>query len=89
MLHVSGYILTLGVLSVALSMTGVDFTSSLFAIWGCLGNIGFGMGPLVARTGTMIDFNDAATWLMTLAMLLGRLGLLAILVLVMPRFWRN
>ncbi|MDF2140775.1 TrkH family potassium uptake protein [Paenirhodobacter sp. CAU 1674] len=89
MLHVSGYILTLGVLSVALSMTGVDFTSSLFAIWGCLGNIGFGVGPLVARTGTMIDFNDLATWLMTLAMLLGRLGLLAILVLVMPRFWRD
>jgi trk system potassium uptake protein TrkH len=37
----------------------------------------------------MIDFNDLATWLMTLAMLLGRLGLLAILVLVMPRFWRD
>lgn len=89
MLHVSAYILTLGVLSVALSMTGIDFTSALFAIWGCLGNIGFGVGPMVARTGTMVDFNDAATWIMTLAMLLGRLGLLAILVIALPRFWRD
>lgn len=88
MLHVTGYILSLGVLSVALSMAGVDLTSALFAIWGCLGNIGFGIGPMVARTGTMVDFNDTATWIMTLAMLLGRLGLLAILVLTLPRFWR-
>jgi trk system potassium uptake protein TrkH len=88
-LHVTGYILTLGLLSVALSMAGVDFTSALFAIWGCLGNIGFGVGPLVARTGTMVDFNDLSTWIMSLAMLLGRLGMLAIFVLVLPRFWRD
>ncbi len=87
-LHVTGYILTLGTLSVAMSMAGVDFTSALFAIWGCLGNIGFGVGPMVARTGTMVDFNDAATWIMALAMLLGRLGMLAIFVLFLPRFWR-
>jgi len=89
MLHVSGYILTLGVLSVLMSMAGVDLTSSLFAIWGCLGNIGFGLGPMVARTGTMVDFNDTATWIMILAMLLGRLGMLAIFVLFLPRFWRD
>lgn len=89
MLHVSGYILTLGVMSVLMSMAGVDFTSALFAIWGCLGNIGFGVGPMVARTGTMVDFNDAATWIMAAAMLLGRLGMLAIFVLFLPRFWRD
>ena len=89
MLHVSGYILTLGVLSVAMSMAGVDFTSALFAIWGCLGNIGFGVGPMVARTGTMVDFNDASTWIMSVGMLLGRLGMLAIFVLFLPAFWRD
>ena len=31
---------------------------------------------------------DAAKWIMTLSMLLGRLGLLAIFVLVLPSFWR-
>jgi trk system potassium uptake protein TrkH len=36
----------------------------------------------------MAEFSDTATWLMTLAMLLGRIGMLAILVLFLPRFWR-
>lgn len=88
-LHVTGYILTQGIVAVLISMTGVDFSSALFASWGAIGNIGFGIGPMVARTGTMVDFNDLATWLMTISMLLGRLGLLAILVLVLPRFWRD
>lgn len=87
-LYFTGYILALGVLSVGISMTGADFVSALFAVWGALGNIGYGIGPLTERTGTMADFNDAAIWLMTLAMLLGRIGMLAILVVFLPRFWR-
>ncbi|MEY4871924.1 MAG: hypothetical protein RLZZ563_1254 [Pseudomonadota bacterium] len=88
-LYVSGYVLTLGVLTVAMTLTGVDPTSALFAVWTALGNIGYGFGPLVERTGTFVDFPDAAKWIMTLAMLLGRLGLLAIFVLVLPRFWQR
>ncbi len=89
MLYVAGFILTLGVLTVAMTLTGVDITSSLFAVWTSLGNIGYGFGPLVERTGTFVDFPDAAKWIMTLAMLMGRLGLLAIFVLVLPRFWQR
>jgi trk system potassium uptake protein TrkH len=88
-LYVGGFVLTLGVLTVAMTLTGVDPTSSLFAVWTSLGNIGYGFGPLVERTGTFVDFPDAAKWIMTLAMLLGRLGLLAIFVLVLPRFWQR
>lgn len=88
MLYVTGYILILGVLTVAVSLVGVDMISALFAIWSCLGNIGYGYGPMVVETGTFRDFPDAAKWLMTLAMLLGRLGLLAVLVVALPSFWR-
>ena len=87
MMFVNGYIVTLGCLSVALTLTGVDVTSAVFAIWTSMGNIGYGYGPMVAATGTFRDFNDASIWIMTLAMLLGRLGLLAIFVLALPRFW--
>jgi trk system potassium uptake protein TrkH len=89
MLYVTGYILTIGVLSVVMTLLGVDSESALFAIWASLGNIGYGFGPMVAETGTFRDFPQAAKWVMTLAMLLGRLGLLAIFVLVLPRFWRR
>lgn len=89
MLYVTGYILTIGVLSVGMTLVGVDTVSALFAIWTSLGNIGYGFGPMVQATGTFRDFPDSAKWIMTLTMLLGRLGLLAIFVLILPRFWRR
>ena len=86
-MFVNAYIVTLGVLSVALTLCGVDVTSAIFAIWTSMGNIGYGYGDMVAATGTFRDFNDASIWIMSLAMLLGRLGLLVIFVLALPRFW--
>lgn len=85
----SGYIVILGVMIVAMSFLGVDTVSAVFAVWTSLGNVGYGFGPLVERTGTFIDFPAGAKAIMTLAMLLGRLGLLSILVLVLPSFWRR
>ncbi|MGP3698729.1 TrkH family potassium uptake protein [Rhodobacter sp. NSM] len=88
-LYVTGYILAIGALSVAVTLTGVDPTSALFGVWTSIGNIGYGFGPLVAPTGTFIDFPELAKWLLILAMLMGRLALLALVVLVLPRFWRQ
>jgi trk system potassium uptake protein TrkH len=88
-LFVSSYILILGVMTVAMALTGVDPVSSIFAVWTSLGNIGYGFGPLVERTGTFIDFPDSAKAIMTLCMILGRLGLLAVLLLILPTFWRQ
>lgn len=87
MLFVTGYILSIGVLTVAMTLIGVDPVSALFGIWTSIGNIGYGYGPMVIPTGTFIDFPEGAKWLMILAMVLGRLGLLTLLVLVLPRFW--
>ncbi len=88
-LYITGFILILGVLSVVVSLVGVDLESAFFGVWTSIGNIGYGFGPLIARTGTMVDYPDAAKWAMILAMLLGRLGMLALLVLVLPRFWQR
>ncbi|MFN5996044.1 MAG: TrkH family potassium uptake protein [Paracoccaceae bacterium] len=88
-LFVSSFILILGTMSVAMTLLGVDTVSALFAVWTALGNIGYGFGPLVERTGTFIDFPPGAIAIMTLCMILGRLGLLAILVMVLPSFWRS
>jgi trk system potassium uptake protein len=87
-LFISGYILLLGLLSVSLTLTGVDSIQALWAVWTSLGNIGYSMGDVVLRTGTFRELPDAAIWILSLAMLLGRLGLLAILVVLLPRFWR-
>ena len=79
----------IGVLSVAMTLAGVDLQSSLFGIWSSLGNIGYGIGPMVAPTGTFVDFPEGAKWVLILTMILGRLSLLALLVVVMPQFWRR
>jgi trk system potassium uptake protein len=88
-LFVSSYILILGVMTVAMSLLGVDPVSALFAVWTTLGNVGYGFGPMVERTGTFIDFPPGAIAIMTVCMILGRLGLLAVLLLVLPAFWRQ
>lgn len=88
MLYVNGYLLAIGVMSVALTLTGVDAVSAIFAVWTSIGNIGYGYGDALAPTGTFVAFPEAAKWLLILTMLMGRLGLLALFVVVLPRFWR-
>lgn len=88
-LFITGYILIIGVMTVLMTLTGVDPVSSLFAVWTSIGNIGYGYGPLVVRTGTMVDFPESAKWIMNIVMIAGRLGLMAILVLFLPKFWRD
>ncbi|MCB2116428.1 MAG: TrkH family potassium uptake protein [Rhodobacteraceae bacterium] len=88
-LYLGAYILTFGLVSLAIVQTGVDFESALFASWTSIGNIGYGYGPLLARTGTFIDFPDGAKLLMLLAMIMGRLSLLSVFVIVLPAFWRD
>jgi trk system potassium uptake protein TrkH len=42
----------------------------------------------VGPTGSISAFPDAAKALMILAMLMGRLEILAVIVLILPSFWR-
>jgi trk system potassium uptake protein len=88
-MFITGYILIIGVFSVMLTLLGVDIESAFFGVWTSIGNIGYGFGPLVARTGTFVDFPGTAKWALIAVMLLGRLGMLALLVLVLPRFWQR
>jgi trk system potassium uptake protein TrkH len=88
-LFITGYVMVMGVLTVAMTLIGVDPVSALWGVWTSIGNIGYGFGPMVARTGTMVDYPDGAKVIMILAMIMGRLGLLAVLVLLLPRFWRD
>jgi trk system potassium uptake protein len=87
-LFVTSYVLIIGVLTVAMSMVGVASGPALFGVWASLGNIGYHFAPLSTDGGTAGDFPQAAKLILILAMLMGRLGLLAVLVLVLPRFWR-
>ncbi len=85
----TGFILTFGLTAVALSMTGLQTLTAITAAWTAVFNIGPVFGPLVGPTGAVDAFPVLAKWLMIFAMLLGRLELLAVFVLFLPRFWRG
>ena len=82
------FIVSLGILSILLGMTGLDFTTSVSGAAAALANIGPGLGDEIGPAGNFAGLNDTAKWLLSLAMLLGRLELLVVLALFTIRFWR-
>ena len=52
-------------------------------------NVGPGLGPIVGPAGTFASLPDGAKWLLSAAMLIGRLELFTVLVLFAPSFWRG
>jgi len=74
--------------SVALSLTGLDLVTALSGAATALGNVGPGLGPIIGPTGNFAALPDVSKWILAIAMLLGRLELLAVLVLLHPDFWR-
>ncbi len=85
----SFFILTFGLLIVGLSLTGLETQTAMTAAWTAIANVGPAWGPEVSPTGSINAFPEPAKWLMILGMFLGRLELLSVLVLLLPRFWRE
>jgi trk system potassium uptake protein TrkH len=83
------FVLTLGVLAVALSLTGLDFITSLSGAATALSNVGPGLGDEIGPAGNFSGLNDTAKWLLSLGMLLGRLELLAVYAMLTVSFWRD
>jgi len=83
------FMLTFGVLAVALGLAGLEFETAITAAWTAIANVGPAFGPEVHPTGALLAFPDPAKWIMVLGMLIGRLELLAVYVILMPRFWRS
>ena len=82
------FILTYGVLIIALTFTGLETETAMTAAWTSIANIGPAWGPEITANGSVAKFPDSAKWLMSAAMCIGRLELMSVLVLFLPRFWR-
>lgn len=82
------FVVTLGLVAVALSMTGLDFITSVSGAGAALGNIGPGLGDTIGPAGNFSSLNDTAKWILTVAMLLGRLELMVVYVILTVKFWR-
>ncbi len=83
------FTVSVGIVTVLLGLTGLDLVTSLSGSAAALANIGPGLGSIIGPSGTYAPLNDTAKWILTAAMLIGRLELMAVFVLFTRRFWMD
>ena len=83
------YFVIFFIVAALLSITGLDFITSISAAATSISNVGPGLGSLIGPNGNFSEISNGSKWILSLAMLLGRLELFAILVLFIPAFWRK
>jgi len=83
------FLLLLGFVAVLLGMTGLDFITSVSGAAAAIANIGPGLGTEIGPAGNYAGINDAAKWILSVAMFVGRLEIMVVLVILTPKFWRN
>ncbi len=76
-------------LAAALGMLGLDFITATSGAGTALANVGPGLGPIIGPSGNFSSLPDAAKWVMSFGMLLGRLEIFTVLVLFSRHFWQN
>lgn len=82
------YFYSVMALSFTLMLSGLDFISSFSAVIACINNAGPGLNKVGPATnyGILTDFQ---IWVLSFAMLLGRLELFTLLVLFTPAYWKK
>ena len=83
------YIIIFFTLTALLSITGLDFITSISGAATSISNVGPGLGTIIGPNGNFSELPDISKWILSVGMILGRLELFAILVLFLPSFWRN
>lgn len=74
--------------SIAVSLTGIDFTTTIGAVATSLGNIGPGFGS-VGPVNNFAHLPYLTKMILAFLMLLGRLELFTVLILFTPYFWKK
>ncbi|TOM38067.1 potassium transporter TrkH, partial [Vibrio parahaemolyticus] len=83
------FFITIIFIAGCLSALGLDPVTSISGSITAVANVGPGMGSVIGPTGNFAPLPDAAKWLLSFGMLMGRLEILTILVLFFPAFWRR
>ena len=79
------YVFLLVVMFLLLMATGLDIVTAFSTVASCMNNLGPALGE---AAGNYESLPDVAKWILTFAMLLGRLEIFTLLVLFTPVFWR-
>lgn len=75
-------------ISAALSLTGLDFITSVSGAITSISNVGTGIGDVIGPLNTFNGLPHTAKWILILGMILGRLEIFTFLVMLTPAFWK-
>lgn len=84
-MYIGGFAVT----AIALEMMGLDTMTAISGAATAVSNVGPGLGETIGPSTNFASLPDSAKWVLSVAMLLGRLELFAVLVLLLPAFWRS
>jgi trk system potassium uptake protein TrkH len=82
----AAYVGVFVVMMLLLMATGLDQITAFSAVAASLNNLGPGLGDVGNNYASLNDFSK---WVLTFAMLLGRLEIFPMLILLSPIFWRR
>tara|TARA_A100001011_G_scaffold400755_1_gene518403 strand:- start:1270 stop:2718 length:1449 start_codon:yes stop_codon:yes gene_type:complete len=88
-IFIFAFLLIFLITALLLSISGLDFITSVSGAASAISNVGPGLGDVIGPNGNYKSIPDLSKWILSFGMLLGRLELFAVLVLFFPSFWRN
>ncbi len=88
-LFIASFFMIWAIGTILLGATGLDLVTATTGSLANLTNVGPGLGDVIGPAGNYASVPDTAKWIMSVLMLLGRLEILAVLVIFSPAFWRR
>ncbi|MGB3501192.1 MAG: TrkH family potassium uptake protein [Mesorhizobium sp.] len=88
-LFIASFFVIWAIGTLLLAATGADFLTSLSAALSHITNVGPGIGPGIGPVDNYSALPETAKLILSALMLLGRLEILAVLVVFSPAFWRR
>ncbi|PSF11416.1 TrkH family potassium uptake protein [Marinobacter shengliensis] len=83
------FLLCLLIITVLLASLQLDFVTALSGALTSLTNVGPGLGDIIGPSGNFAPLPDAAKWILSVGMLMGRLEILSVVIVLSPGFWRG
>ena len=83
------YIIIFFTITALLSISGLDFVTSISGAATSISNVGPGIGENIGPNGNFSQLSSSSKWILSLGMIMGRLEIFAILILFIPSFWRK
>lgn len=83
------YVLMLLITAGIMIVSGIDITNAITISFSLISNVGAGLDTNIGPVMSWADLSVTCKWICSFLMLVGRLEIMAVLVLFTPAFWRE